>query len=112
MQKVIHVFSKQSASLREIIVNHPMLSEYGLKVKYSRLSQRSQGWAKLESLEPSTTPRDYPGVIMISWDAQSRTLTCRVNTHTRGPQFDLIGSFINFLLAALSRKIVDIRIQP
>jgi hypothetical protein len=54
---------------------------------------RNPGWMKVKSTE-----RGIWGALNISWDSQTRTLTCRVVNKRDGTPHGIIGRFVSFLL--------------
>ena len=104
MQTLIQVFSVGTTSLRDIIVNDAKLEEFGLYVATQKKQGRQNGWAKLHK-------EGAHGAINIQWHSASQMLICRVVTRGGKPH-SIAGSFVEFLLARLHRKIAAIHILP
>jgi len=58
-----------------------------------RTKGRNPGWLKIWSTEPNVW-----GALNVSWDAHTRTLTCRVVNKQLGSPHQIIGRFVDFLL--------------
>lgn len=104
MQTLIQVFSKGTASLRDIVVKDCKLEEFGLTVVERKKQGRAHGWAKIHM-------KGAHGAINIQWHAASQMLLCRIVTRGGMPH-DIAGAFIRFLLARHAKLISSIHILP
>ena len=86
MQVVLNILAKSSLreSLRELIIGDLTRWEYGLVVESEKKSGRSTGWAKIKA-------DDLPGVINISWHANSKTLIARAIAKQGNTPNELLG---------------------
>ena len=92
MQTAIQVICTSGRSLRTQIAEQARDSEAWI-VSRERNIGRNPGWMKVKSTE-----RGVWGALNITWEAQTRTLTCRVVNRRDGTPHAIIGRFIDFLL--------------
>ena len=102
MQTTIQVISSGSESLRDRIVKDNNLRDFGLEVSEQKKIGRKKGWAKMKKA-------GAVGALNFEWHAASQLLICRIVTKADVP-CDLAGSFVSYLLARFSKRIVSIRI--
>jgi hypothetical protein len=91
MQTAIQVICTSGPSLRALIADQARSSDAWLVSEKS--VGRNPGWMMVKSTE-----RGIWGALNISWDTQTRTLTCRVVNKRYGPPHGIIGRFVAFLL--------------
>jgi hypothetical protein len=91
MQTAIQVICTSGPSLRALIADQARNSEEWLVSEKS--VGRNPGWMKVKS-----TDRGVWGALNISWDTQTRTLTCRVVNKRDGTPHEIVGRFVSFLL--------------
>ena len=103
MQTGIQVICTGGPSLRTLIADRARSSEDWLVVE--RSVGRNPGWMKVKSAE-----RGIWGALNISWDAETRTLTCRVVNKRFGTPHAINGRFVDFLLEHYKRRIKIISI--
>jgi len=98
MQTAIQVICTSGPSLRRLIADQAGNSEAWLVAE--KIVGRNPGWMKVKSTE-----RGAWGALNISWDADTRTLTCRVVTKRYGTPHRIIGRFVDFLLEHYRERI-------
>jgi hypothetical protein len=91
MQTAIQVICTGGPSLRTQIADQARNSEAWLVSE--KIVGRNPGWMKVKSTE-----RGVWGALNISWDAETRTLTCRVVNKRYGTPHAVVGRFVAFLL--------------
>ena len=91
MQTAIQVICTSGPSLRAQIADQGRVSDAWLVSEKS--VGRNPGWMKVKSTE-----RGIWGALNIRWDAEARTLTCRVVNKRYGTPHQIIGRFVAFLL--------------
>ena len=107
MQVVFHVVARTSLreSLREIIIADLQQWEYELDIESEKKVGRAGGWAKIKA-------KDLPGVINITWHADSKTLIARAIAKQKNTPNKLLGRFIGYLLEHRRRDVRAITIIP
>src|ERR1017187_966549 len=91
MQTAIQVICTSAPSLRTLIADQARGSEAWI-VSLERSVGRNPGWMKVKSTE-----RGIWGALNISWDTETRTLTCRVVNKRYGTPHAIVGRFVAFL---------------
>ncbi len=107
MQVIIHVMTKspQQSSLRELIVTDLMAHERDSLVVISQHTKgRPQGWAKIKRTGSS-------GALNIEWDADTKTLVCRVVGKAGRQPNELVGSFVAYLLEWHGKRVRTVTIH-
>ena len=107
MQTLVQVVCTRGPSLREAIVKHRRLEDYGLRVSLQQQPGRSHGWAKVHSSES-----DRRGVLNIEWDADTCLLLCRVVSRGQTRPNLPVGSLVDFLLRHFRSRVEAINIIP
>ncbi len=107
MQAVFHNMAKPSLkeSLRELIIADLQKWEYHLTVESEKKIGRRGGWAKIKAT-------DLPGVINISWHAESKSLIGRAIAKRGNTPHELVGRFVAYLLDCRRRDVTGITIRP
>ena len=85
-------------SLRTLIADQARDSKAWLIAE--RSVGRNPGWMKVKSSE-----RGIWGALNVSWDAGTRSLTCRVVNRRYGTPHAIIGRFVAFLLEHYRKRI-------
>lgn len=98
MQTAIQVICRSGPSLRTLIADRARNSEAWLVAE--RSVGRNPGWMKVKSTE-----RGVWGALNISWDAETRTLNCRVVNRRYGTPHAIVGRFVDFLLEHYKKRI-------
>lgn len=107
MQTLVQVVCTRGPSLRESIVKHSKIEDYGLQVTLQKQLGRRHGWAKVHSTEP-----DRHGALNLEWDADTSILLCRVVTRGKGRPNLIVGDFVDYLLARFRKRIEAINVIP
>jgi hypothetical protein len=107
MQTLVQVVCSKGKSLRDVIVNDPKLSEFGLITQKKQQPGRQHGWAKIRSTEPSRH-----GALNIEWDADTNILLCRVVNRGAGRPSQVLGDFVGYLFERCRRRIEAVNIIP
>ncbi len=105
MQTAIQVICTGGVSLRQRIAgDRKRLERFDLKLGRERKPNRNPGWTKVNGVG------DVWGVLNISWDTATRTLTCRVVNKRLATPHRIVGRFVDFLLCRYSTRIKAISI--
>jgi hypothetical protein len=107
MQTIVHVICSKGPSLRESIVKDQKLEEFGLAVSQRLNPNRKNGWAKIHSTLP-----DHRGALNLKWNADARTLLCRVVNKGKGRPEQVLGDFVAYLLHRQLKRITAVNIVP
>jgi hypothetical protein len=107
MQVVLHVMARSNLreSLRESIIADLQKWDYALEIESEKKIGRRSGWAKIKA-------GDLPGVLNMTWHANSKTLIVRAITRGGNNPNELIGRFISYLLECRRHAIVGVVIRP
>lgn len=107
MQTVVQVISYSNESLRVQITNdyRKLEDDFNIIVGASKKPGRPHGWAKLYSSRGAGF-----GVMNVTWDANTCTLTGRVVNRGKGRPNDIVGDFTSYLLARHRGKIRVIQV--
>jgi hypothetical protein len=105
MQTVIQVLCTGGASLRQRIANdRDRLEEFELKLGPEKKLDRNPGWTKMNGRG------NVLGGVNMSWDAATRTLTCRVVNRRLTRPHRIVGRLVDFLLCRYRNRIKVITI--
>jgi hypothetical protein len=107
MQIVLHVMArpKLKRSLREVVIEDlQRIDDYNLDVTYEKRKGRPGGWAKVQA-------SDLDGVINVSWDPHSKTLTARAIARQGNSPSELVGRFVYYLLDQRKKDIAGISMR-
>jgi len=105
MQTVIQVLCTGGASLRQRIANDKdRLDEFELKLGPEKKPERNPGWTKMNG------KRNVSGAVNMSWDAATRTLTCRIVNRRLARPHRIVGRLVDFLLYRYRSRIKVITI--
>jgi hypothetical protein len=107
MQTLVQVVCTKGRSLRDVIVNDPKLSSFGLETQKKFQPGRSHGWAKIHSTVPQRT-----GALNIEWHADTNILLCRIVNRRGGKPNRVLGDFVDYLFARCRRRIEAVNIIP
>ena len=107
MQVVLHVMARSSlrGSLRELVIADLQWCDYSLEIDSEKKVGRRGGWAKIKAT-------DLPGVINITWHANSKTLIARAIAKDGNTPDDLVGRFVAYLLHRRRKQLNGIAIRP
>ena len=107
MQVVMQVIAraKDQDSLRQIIISDTRLDNFGLVVSEKQNPTRSDGWSKIHT-------RKSTNALNLSWDKETKTLTCRFITKSNSYPNEMVGDFVSYLIKHHKRKIKAILIVP
>jgi hypothetical protein len=105
MQTAIQVICTGGTSLRKLIGDHDSrLEEFRLTLVAEKNARRNPGWMKIKG------QAGIWGALNISWDTDTKTLTCRVVNKRYARPHEIIGRFVDFLLCYYSGRIKVISI--
>jgi len=107
MQTIVHVICTKGPSLRESIVKDHKLEDFDLEVSQHLNPNRRNGWAKIHS-----TLADRRGALNLKWNADARTLLCRVVNRGKGSPEQVLGDFVTYLFRRHLRRITAVNIVP
>lgn len=100
MQTAIQVICAGGASMRKLIADREArLEAFDLMLVAEKSVRRNPGWMKIKG------QTGIWGVLNISWDADTNTLTCRVVNKRYTKPHQIIGRFVDFLLCYYSKRI-------
>jgi len=100
VQTVMHVTCTKGRSLRSLIGNEVQkLASCSLEVKAEK-TNRNPGWMKIKGTDDGSR-----GALNISWNASTKTLTCRIVNRGAGKPNLILGNFVDFLLRYYGTRI-------
>jgi hypothetical protein len=107
MQTLIQVVCTKKNSLRDAIVRHKKIADFGLQVSQQKRQGRKGGWAKIHSKRD-----DRRGALNLEWNASTKILNCRVINRGKGRPNLIVGDFVDYLLSRFHRRVMAINIIP
>jgi hypothetical protein len=105
MQIQMQAFAKRSRSLRKIIAEDLCNHEHEvLYVEKCLDPERAKGWGK-------THGKEMPGVLNIECDPDQQMLIVRAIARKRNKPYQLLGTFMQYLMERHGGKITSINLQ-
>jgi hypothetical protein len=94
MQTAVQVICESGSSLRTQVADRirSLEADCEFKLGAEKTKGRNPGWLKITSREKGVW-----GALNISWDTETRTLTCRVVNKRLGTPHRIVGRFVDFL---------------
>ncbi len=105
MLLIVRCTSNQSLR-KDIGRDEKVLNDHDLTVVVRKKKGRTKGWTKLRST------RGAAGAINLDWNAQERTLTCRVVTRQGNKPHELLGDFTRYLMVRHPKVIQALAVFP